>query len=208
MRFQVVYETDADYIETWKKLRANPQVATIRQTPKGHLCFRFKDTGLTAELAEATGKLLVNYKDEREKQVYFRLIREILVKRDGSQAKIHPLHTTVYAIPLDPPPSEFRFSTCKTVIQYARVRRLPIIMILLGVAAMAILCWWSLQHATPNTMHAIDVNASSISLFVQNEFIISMFSYVLATIAAVFMVLALLEIEYSLTSKVRNIFLG
>ena len=82
MKFQTVYRTNADYIESWKKLRLNPRIERVYESRKGHLVFKFGNTNLRVELVEATGTLIIYYRNEGEKESYFPLLKEVLATKD------------------------------------------------------------------------------------------------------------------------------
>jgi len=119
MKFQTVYETNADYLESWKKLSVNLGIENLCESSKGHLKFRFKGTDLVVELAEATGKLVIYWHDEKVKKRYYPQLREVLATRDDSPLKIQPLHANIYRVPI-PPPDTLRLLWCKRAFRYVR----------------------------------------------------------------------------------------
>jgi len=117
MKFQTVYETNADYLESWKKLRTDSRVEKLCQSSRGHLKFRFKGTDLFVELVEATGKLVICWHDEKIKKIYFPQLVEVLATKDGSPLEINPLHANIYRVPI-PPPNNFSLLWCKKAFRY------------------------------------------------------------------------------------------
>jgi hypothetical protein len=138
MKFQTTYETNADYLESWKRLKVDPRIEKLSESSKGHLMFRFKGTDLFAELAEATSKLVISWHDEKMKKRYFPQFEEVLATRDGSPLKIHPLHANIYRVPI-PPPNCLRISWCKKAFRYARekIDLIPFILVII-VASVAL----------------------------------------------------------------------
>jgi len=119
MKFQTVYRTNADYIESWKKLELNPRIERVYESRKGHLVFKFRNTNLRVELVEATGRLIIYYRDESEKESYFPLLKEVLATKDGSHVEIQPLHANVFRIPY-PEPKEFKIAWCNRKTTYLK----------------------------------------------------------------------------------------
>lgn len=120
MKFQVTYQTNADYIETWNKLLQDPRVEYPKQSRKGHLFFRFRSSNLKVELVEATRKLVIFYENEKEKGRFFSLLKELLVTKDGSPIVIEPIHTNVYRIPYLHA-NNFKFYWCDKKFNYEKV---------------------------------------------------------------------------------------
>jgi hypothetical protein len=116
MRFQNIYQTNADYTKSWEKLSAHPGIERTYESRKGHFCFKFKGVNLIAELM-ATGKLLVYYRSERDKKTYYPLLKEVLMTRDGSPVKICPLYTSIDMIPF-PTPRNFKLVWCEHEDEY------------------------------------------------------------------------------------------
>lgn len=117
MKFQTVYETNADHLKTLEKLRTHPSVGMVDRSSKGHLCFKFKDSNYPVELVESTGRLHVTWENKEEKERLYPLLKQVLATRSGEPLEIHPEHTTVYRIPY-PPPRGFQLSYCSESIQY------------------------------------------------------------------------------------------
>jgi len=86
-------------LKVGKNLRLNPRIERVYESRKGHLVFKFGNTNLRVELVEATGTLIIYYRNEGEKESYFPLLKEVLATKDGSQVEIQPLHANVFRIP-------------------------------------------------------------------------------------------------------------
>lgn len=128
MKFQTMYETNADYLESWKKLSLDARVERLSESRRGHLKFRFKGADFWVVLAEATSTLVIYWKDEKLKETYYSLLKDVLATIDGSPLRIQPSSVNIYNLPF-PPPDRLGLLWCKKAFRY--VRKKPAILPLL-----------------------------------------------------------------------------
>jgi hypothetical protein len=118
LRFATLYKTDADYLESWMKMNRDSRITTPDESKKGHITFRFKDSNSALQLMESTGTLIVHWHDKKDKQMHLPLLKEVLVKSDGSPAEILPSSANVFNISYDSPPLSLSFAWCKDKLRY------------------------------------------------------------------------------------------
>ena len=119
---QVVYETNADYFRSYEKLEdaKSTFVASLDQTKKGHIWFRLAGTE-TVFMLTPNGKLQVAWSDSKEKQGLFKIIRNLLVSKQGQTLEITPLHQQAFIS--YPPPKIFSLYWCEEETEYIKKTR-------------------------------------------------------------------------------------
>jgi hypothetical protein len=94
----------------------NPLMASMT-TQKQLLWFKFKDSE-TVFLLSPQGKLQVKWNSINEKTTLFRLIKNLLVPRDGQVLRITPKMQQPWIE--YPPPEAFRLYWCEEVTEYSQ----------------------------------------------------------------------------------------
>lgn len=108
MSTQVVYQTNADWHDSYEALAKNSLV-TVEQTKKGLLWFHFKESRTVFTLSP-TGKLQVKWSDLHEKRILYKQIRNLLVAKPNEKLTIKPLKQQMWIE--YPVPESFRIYWC------------------------------------------------------------------------------------------------
>ena len=116
---QVVYQTNADYLASYEKLKEAQSnvVASLDQTEKGIIWFRLAETKTVFNLFPK-GKLQVKWNDLKEKQVLLKIVRSLLVPKQGQKLEITP--TSQQAFISYPPPKIFKLYWCDEKTEYVK----------------------------------------------------------------------------------------
>ena len=114
MKFQLVYETNCEYFQTYSMLRVTSNII-VEPTKKGLLEVFFK--GLKSKaLISNKGTVQVFYNSEKEKEIVEPLLKRSLIPRKG-QLKWDPKKITLFSIQWPPDPN-LKLSACKEVYRY------------------------------------------------------------------------------------------
>lgn len=201
MSWQTTYRTNADYFESYEKLRHDRRIEGPHESPKGHVCFSFTDSDLIVELV-ATGKLIIYWHNEKEKEKYYPLLKEVLATIDGSPVKIHPLHASVCRIPYNSPPPTLNFAWCRRGFRYVLVKE-PMIVTFITVAIASIFGFITLhglsKEALPIASNQTGLEGLALRTMVQ----ISPY-LVLAPIVILSLITILLKVRPSISDKLRR----
>lgn len=108
MSSQVVYQTNADWHDSYDALAKNSLV-TVEQTMKGLLWFHFKESRTVFVLSPA-GKLQVKWRDLHEKRIFFKQIKNLLVAKPNEKLTIKPLKQQMWIE--YPVPESFKIYWC------------------------------------------------------------------------------------------------
>ena len=108
MSTQVVYQTNADWHDSYKALAKNSLV-TVEETKKGLLWFHFKESRTVFTLSP-TGKLQVKWSDLHEKRILYKQIRNLLTAKPSEKLTIKPLKQQMWIE--YPVPESFKIYWC------------------------------------------------------------------------------------------------
>lgn len=108
MSSQVVYQTNADWHDSYDALAKNTLV-TVEQTKKGLLWFHFKESQ-TVFILSPTGKLQVKWRDLHEKRILYKQIKNLLVAKPNEKLTIKPLKQQMWME--YPVPESFKIYWC------------------------------------------------------------------------------------------------
>ncbi|MDI9577925.1 MAG: hypothetical protein QM398_07315 [Thermoproteota archaeon] len=108
MSSQVVYQTNAEYYATEEVLAKNTLVI-LEKTKKGLLWFRFSGSQTVFQLSP-TGKLQVKWSDQHEKNMLYKLVKNLLVASPNEKLIIKPLRQQTWIE--YPVPKSFKVYWC------------------------------------------------------------------------------------------------
>lgn len=114
---QVVYDTNADYYETYRCLKNNKEIASIDQTPKGIIRFRFTNSNIIFGLSPK-GKLQVKWNNLEEKKALLNTLENILIPTEG-KLRIEPDFQQLWI--KHPAPKDFGLYWCNKKFGYSQV---------------------------------------------------------------------------------------
>lgn len=108
MSSQVVYQTNADWHDSYDALAKNSLVE-VEETKKGLLWFHFKESRTVFTLSP-TGKLQVKWRDLNEKRILYKQIKNLLVAKPNEKLTIKPLKQQMWIE--YPVPETFKIYWC------------------------------------------------------------------------------------------------
>jgi hypothetical protein len=108
MSSQVVYQTNADWHDSYEALAKNSLV-TVEETKKGLLWFHFKESRTVFTLSP-TGKLQVKWSDLHEKGILYKQIKNLLISKPSEKLTIKPLKQQMWIE--YPVPESFKIYWC------------------------------------------------------------------------------------------------
>jgi hypothetical protein len=117
VKTQIVYETNADYEATIQRLTKS-ELVIGDNTCKGLFWFRIEGTK-TVFILSPYGKLQVRWNEVQEKKVLLKIVKKLLVPKDGDKLRIKP--TSQQAFVRYPPPENFKLYWCDEETEYVRI---------------------------------------------------------------------------------------
>lgn len=156
MKTQIVYETNTAYEATYQKL-AESELVIADKTKKGLIWFRFKGTK-TIFILSPYGKLQVKWSNPEEKKILLRIIRNLLVPKNGQNLELNPMGQQTF-IPY-PEPSSFKLFWCDEETEYIRtpartIKRESVILTFFAVIIMSIFGFIALQKLGKTALYQI-----------------------------------------------------
>lgn len=116
MKTQIVYKAKLDYEASYLKLK-DSNLGTIEQTQKGLIWFRFKDTK-TVFMISPYGRIEVAWENPQEKKVLLKVLKNLLVPKEGEKLRIKPVkQIREFSYP---PPPNFKLSWCDEETEYRK----------------------------------------------------------------------------------------
>ena len=115
LKTQIVYKTNLDLEATENNIRKSGVMASYI-TQKGLLWFRFKETGTI--FVASSNRLQVKWDSPDEKRLLFKLVKNLLVPRQGETLKTTPSQQQLQ-VPY-PPPEEFKLYWCDETTEYEK----------------------------------------------------------------------------------------
>jgi hypothetical protein len=110
-----VYQTNADYRDSYEKLRKAGAILSLTQTQKGLIWFRIKGTE-SVFLLSPKGKLQIKWNNRDEKNTLLNIVKELLVPKDKEILRIQAKKQQVW---IDyPPPQDFQLYWCDEATEY------------------------------------------------------------------------------------------
>jgi hypothetical protein len=114
MPSQVVYQTNADWHDSYEAMVRNPLVK-VHDTQKGLLTFWFRGSQTVFMLA-STGKLQVRWSDLQEKRMLYKLVKNLLVANPNEKLVIKPLRQQTWIE--YPVPESFKLYWCDVETEF------------------------------------------------------------------------------------------
>jgi len=114
MKTQIVYETNADYEATYRKL-AESQVIVAEKTEKGLIWFTVKGTKTVFTLSPY-GRLQVKWNNPEEKKVLLKIIKTLIAPKQGQKFRMKPTGQQPFI--RYPPPPNFKLWWCDEETEY------------------------------------------------------------------------------------------
>lgn len=114
MKTQIVYQTNLDFEASYQKL-VESGIAITDKTEKGMIWLKFKDTK-TVFMISPYGKIEVAWKNLGEKKILLKILKNLLVSKEGEKLRIEPIkQIREFSYP---PPPNFKLSWCDEETKY------------------------------------------------------------------------------------------
>jgi len=116
MKYQNVYESNFDYEATYEALLST--LKGVDKTQKGLISFRFKPKNVEVLLSRY-GKVQVAWNSPKEKEMFFPILKGLLIPPKGQKITLKPKHMNIVNIE-HPGPKKLTLAWCKERIRYFR----------------------------------------------------------------------------------------
>jgi hypothetical protein len=117
MKTQIVYETNIDFGASVEKI-AESNLIVWERTEKNLVWFQVKET-TTVFVLSPRGKMQVKWENPEEKKILMKVVKSILIPRQGEKLKIKPVGQQPFVT--YPPPKNFKLYWCDETTEYEKL---------------------------------------------------------------------------------------
>jgi hypothetical protein len=116
MKTQIVYETNIDFGASVERI-GECNLIVLERTEKNLVWFQIKET-TTVFVLSPRGKMQVKWENPEEKIILMKVVKSILIPRQGEKLKIKPVGQQPFVT--YPPPKSFKLYWCDETTEYEK----------------------------------------------------------------------------------------